>query len=34
MLTGEEEEIECVMYVGSGGIWPKTVGKERKEREG
>jgi len=32
MLIEEEGEIECAMYIESGAIWPKTVGKERRKR--
>ena len=32
MLIEEEGGIECAMYVGSGTIWLKTVGKGKKER--
>jgi len=31
MLIKEEREIEHTMYMGSEAIWPKTVGKERRE---
>jgi len=33
ILIGEKGEIECAMYIRSGAIWPKTVGKGREERE-
>ena len=33
MLIEEEREIERTMCVGSRAIWPKTVGKEKEERE-
>jgi len=33
MLIEEEREIEHAIYIGSGTLWPKTVGKERKERK-
>ena len=33
MLIEEEEEIEHAMYMESGAIWPKTIGKEKEKRE-
>ena len=33
ILIEKEKKIEYAMCVGSGAIWPKTVSKERKERE-
>ena len=32
MLIGKKGEIGCTLYIESGAIWPKIVGKERKER--
>jgi len=32
--TEEEKEIEHTLYVESGAIWPKIVGKEKEERVG
>ena len=33
MSTEEEEEIEYAIYMESGAIQPKTVGKEREEKK-
>ena len=33
MLIEEEGEIEHAMYMESGAIWPKTIGKEKEKRE-
>jgi len=33
ILIEKEKKIEYAMCVGSRAIWPKTVSKERKERE-
>jgi len=32
-LIEEEKEIGHALYVENGVIWPKIVGRERKERE-
>ena len=33
MLIEEEEEIECAIYMENRAIQPKTIDKEREERE-
>jgi len=33
ILIEEREEIGHAMYVENRAIWPKTIGKEKKEKE-
>jgi len=34
MSIGEKGGIGCTMYAENRAIWPKTVGKKKKERGG